>query len=190
MEELALHILDLVQNALAAGATEVVIEIKEDTAGDRLVITITDNGCGMDQEFVRRVLDPFTTTRTTRRVGLGLSLLAMAARQAGGDLQVASEKGKGTTVTATFRLQHWDRPPLGDVPATLVTVLAGAPKLDLTYRHTVDGRTFTFRAWEVQRELGGVPINDPKVLTFLKRYLEEELTSLHGGGGDDAEKLR
>lgn len=185
MEELALHILDLVQNSLAAGATEVVIEIKEDAAGDSLVITVTDNGSGMDQEFVRRVLDPFTTTRATRRVGLGLSLLAMAARQTGGDVQVSSEKGKGTTVTATFGLQHWDRPPLGDLPATLVTVLAGAPKLDLTYRHTVDGRTFTFRSREIKNRLGEVPINDPKVLTFLRRYLQEALTSLHGGGGDD-----
>ncbi|MDI3538242.1 MAG: hypothetical protein PWP12_756 [Bacillota bacterium] len=185
MEELALHILDLVQNSLAAGATEVVIEIKEDAAGDLLIITIKDNGSGMDQEFVRRVLDPFTTTRTTRRVGLGLSLLAMAARQAGGDVQISSEKGKGTTVTATFGLRHWDRPPLGDVPATLVTVLAGAPKLDLIYRHTVDDRTFTFCTREVRRELGEVPINDPKVLTFLKRYLQEALTSLHGGGGVD-----
>lgn len=185
MEELALHILDLVQNSLAAGATEVVIEIEEDSAGGSLVITITDNGCGMDQEFVRRVLDPFTTTRTTRRVGLGLSLLAMAARQAGGDVQIASEKGKGTCVTATFRLQHWDCPPLGDVPATLVTVLAGAPRLNLTYRHTVDGRAFTFRTSEIQRELGEIPINNPKVLTFLKRHLQEALESLHGGGGDD-----
>jgi len=185
MEELALHVLDLVQNSIAAGATEVVIEIEENAGGDLLVLTIKDNGSGMDQEFVRRVLDPFTTTRTTRRVGLGLSLLAMAARQAGGDVQVFSEKGQGTTVTATFRLRHWDRPPLGDMPATLVTVLAGAPKIDLIYRHTVDGRTFTFHSRELKNELGEVPINDPKVLTYLRRYFQEALTSLHGGGGVD-----
>ncbi|HHY92392.1 MAG TPA: ATP-binding protein [Firmicutes bacterium] len=188
MEELALTILDLAQNSLAAGATCLTITVEEDGAADRLTLTVTDNGRGMDPEFVRRVLDPFTTTRTTRRGGLGLALLAMTARQCEGDVSVASRKGAGTTVTATFRLRHWDRPPLGDLPATLVTILAGAPHLDLTYRHTVDGNTFTFSAHTVREELQDVPLNEPKVLVFLREYLEEALRNLHGGGEDDAQE--
>lgn len=186
MEELALHILDLAQNSLAAGATVLAITVAEDVAADRLTITIADNGRGMEPEFVRRVLDPFTTTRPTRRVGLGLSLLAMTARQCEGDVKIESEKGQGTRVTATFRLRHWDRPPLGDLPATLVTILAGAPNLDLTYRHTVAGRTFSFSARKVREELQELPLNEPKVLVFLHEYLEEALRNLHGGGKDDA----
>ena len=104
MEELALHVLDLAQNSLAAGATLVIIIINEDTMANRLTIGIEDNGRGMESEFVVQVLDPFTTTRTTRRVGLGLPLLFMTARQCGGDLTIDSEPGRGTKVTATFEL--------------------------------------------------------------------------------------
>lgn len=188
MEELALHILDLAQNSIAAGATQLKITVTEDRAGDRLTITLADNGRGMEPEFVRRVLDPFTTTRTTRRVGMGLSLLAMNARQCDGDVVVTSERGKGTTVAATFRLQHWDRPPLGDIPATLVTLMAGAPELDLTYRHIVDGREFTFSAREVREELLEVPLTDPKVLHFLRDYLKEALANLYGGENDGSQE--
>ncbi|MGI6603471.1 MAG: ATP-binding protein [Firmicutes bacterium] len=188
MEELALHLLDLAQNSLAAGASDLSIWVREDKKNDCLTIGLADNGCGMEPEFVQRVTDPFTTTRTTRRVGLGLPLLAMNARLCDGDLKIESEPGKGTRIEATFRLNHWDRPPLGNIPATLVTILAGAPECNLSYSHSVDGREFSFSAGEVRKELGEIPLTNPKVLIFLQDYLQEALTNLYGGAIDGDKK--
>lgn len=115
MKEISLNILDVAQNSLRANATEINILVFFDTAADRLTVSIKDNGCGMSQEFVSRVLDPFTTTRTTRRVGLGLPLFRQSALEAGGDLSIESREGKGTEVAAWFRTSHIDRMPLGDL---------------------------------------------------------------------------
>lgn len=181
MEELALHILDLAQNSLAAGASLIIIVINEDAATNLLTISIEDNGCGMDSELAKRVLDPFTTTRTTRRVGLGLPLLYMTARQCDGDVEILSRVGQGTKVTATFRLDHWDLPPLGDLATTMVSLLVGRPDVDLVYRHVVDGREFILDTRELKAELDPVPLTEPKVLTFLRTHIKDELAKLHGG---------
>lgn len=181
MEELALHVLDLAQNSLAAGATLVIIIINEDTMTNRLTIGIEDNGRGMESEFVVQVLDPFITTRTTRRVGLGLPLLFMTARQCGGDLTIDSEPGRGTKVTATFELDHWDLPPLGDMASTITTLLVGQSEVDFLYRHIVNGIEFRLDTRELRAELDPVPLTEPKVLTFLQAYITDELANLHGG---------
>lgn len=181
MEELALHVLDLAQNSLAAGATLVIIIINEDTMANRLTIGIEDNGRGMESEFVVQVLDPFITTRTTRRVGLGLPLLFMTARQCGGDLTIDSEPGRGTKVTATFELDHWDLPPLGDMASTITTLLVGQSEVDFLYRHIVNGIEFRLDTRELRAELDPVPLTEPKVLTFLQAYITDELANLHGG---------
>jgi signal transduction histidine kinase len=139
MEDLSLHILDIVENSLAAAAGEITIRIDEETARDRLSLEIRDNGKGMDEEMRRKVLDPFFTTRSTRRVGLGLPLLAQAARDSGGTFEVESAPGQGTTVRAVFQLSHPDRKPLGDIPATLGTILAGMPNLGLRFEYKRDG---------------------------------------------------
>jgi len=139
MEDLSLHILDIVENSIAASASEIKIVIVEDTASDQLRLEISDNGNGMDEEMRKKVLDPFVTTRTTRRVGLGLPLLAQAARESGGDLTLDSAPGRGTTVIAVFQLSHPDLKPLGDIPATLGTILAGKPELDLVFDYHRDG---------------------------------------------------
>jgi len=138
MEDLSLHILDVVENSLAASADRIEIRIAEDTAGDLLSLEITDNGRGMDAEAQRKALDPFFTTRTTRKVGLGLPLLAQAAREAGGALEVASGPGRGTTVKAKFQLSHPDLKPLGDLAATLSTIRAGRPELTLRFEYWRD----------------------------------------------------
>ncbi|NMA55702.1 MAG: ATP-binding protein [Firmicutes bacterium] len=182
MEELALHILDLVQNSLAAGATLVEITIVEDSKANCLTISIADNGCGMKKEFVDRVLDPFTTTRTTRRVGLGLPLLFMTAGQCGGGLSIDSKPGQGTKITATFELDHWDLPPLGDMAGTVTTLLVGQVEMDLLYRHIVDGLEFRLDTRELRAQLDPVPLTEPRVLTFLRAYIQGELANLHGGG--------
>ncbi len=120
MEELALHILDIAENSIAAGARHVDIRVSEDLAADRLTVEIRDNGRGMAEQVLRRAADPFFTTKGTRPVGLGLSLLEQAARAAGGSLRIQSRPGAGATVTAEFRHSHPDRQPLGDVAATLL----------------------------------------------------------------------
>lgn len=139
MEDLSLHILDVVENALAASARAVEILIVEDAAQDRLSLEIRDDGTGMDEETRRRALDPFFTTRTTRRIGLGLPLLAQAAQASGGELELDSAPGRGTTVRAVFRLSHPDRKPLGDVASTLGAILAGRPELDVRFEYRKDG---------------------------------------------------
>ena len=138
MQDLSLHILDIVENSLAASATRVEIAIVEDTREDLLSLVIRDNGRGMDAEARKQALDPFYTTRTTRRVGLGLSLLAQAAQQSGGAIEIVSEPGRGATVKAVFQLSHPDRKPLGDVAETLRTILCGRPELELRFEHKRD----------------------------------------------------
>ncbi|MCP4201487.1 MAG: ATP-binding protein [bacterium] len=141
MQDLSLHILDVVENSVAASAETIEISIVESTASDLLRLEIRDDGKGMDDEMRRKALDPFFTTRTTRRIGLGLPLLAQAARESGGSLELESAPGKGTTVRAEFQLSHPDRKPLGDMAATLGAILAGRPELDLRFEYERDGET-------------------------------------------------
>jgi len=171
MEDLSLHILDVVENSTAAGATRIEIGIREDTRGDRLVLTIRDNGRGMDPALLARVRDPFATTRTTRRVGLGLSLLDQAAREADGHLEIRSTPGAGTEVVATFRHGHVDRRPLGDLAATLITLILGNPTVDFRLEWERDGASTTVDTREIKQELGGVPITDPAVLALIRELL-------------------
>ena len=140
MQDLSLHLLDIVENSLAASASRIEITIAEDTLNDLLSLEIRDNGKGMDAEARSKALDPFFTTRTTRRVGLGLPLLAQAARQSGGTFELVSEPGRGTTVRAAFQLSHPDLKPLGDIAETLRTILVSRPELDLQFRYTQDSK--------------------------------------------------
>ena len=144
MEDLSLHILDIVENSIEAGAKEVGIHIREDIEDDLLEVIIEDDGRGMDAKAISQVRDPFYTTRKTRRVGLGLSLLEEAAREAGGNLSLRSEQGKGTRVTATFQHSHIDRKPLGDIARTLRTLIFSHPEIRFRFNHFCDGEEETF----------------------------------------------
>ena len=135
MKELSLHLLDLVENAVAAGAKRVDVVVEEDGATDRLLLSVADDGTGMPEGLLRSATDPFTTTRTTRKVGMGLPLLAAAAEQAGGRLRISSQAGRGTKVEAEFELSHIDRAPLGHIEDTVATIAALHPQLDLHYCH-------------------------------------------------------
>jgi hypothetical protein len=182
MEELSLHILDLVQNSLGAGAGCIEIVIEENTDRDLFLVEIHDNGKGMSREFVERVLNPFTTTRTTRRVGLGLSLLEMATRQCNGGIKIDSEPGRGTKVRAVFQHSHWDRAPLGNIKATLITIISANPRLRLVYSHQVNDRSFSLDTDEVVKILGeDIPLNHMAVLDWLENYLSQGLNELYGG---------
>jgi K+-sensing histidine kinase KdpD len=140
MEEISLHILDIVENSLAASAGEVRILLDEDTVRDRLRLVIQDDGEGMDETTRQQALDPFFTTKTRRRVGLGLPLLAQAARESGGSLEIESAPGEGTAIRVEFRLSHPDCKPLGEMGGTLGTILAGRPGLDLVFEHRRDSQ--------------------------------------------------
>jgi anti-sigma regulatory factor (Ser/Thr protein kinase) len=179
VRELALHVLDILQNTVEAGATRVTLRIHEDVPADRLTIVVTDNGRGMDAATIARVTDPFYTTRTTRHVGLGLPLYGMAAEQAGGRLQIESQPGVGTTVEAAFQLSHPDRQPLGDMAGTLLAFLLSERTPELRYAHRLidtapsGDRTFEFDTADIRAELGDVPFSHPAVAQWLAEYLEE-----------------
>ena len=174
MQQLSQHVLDLAQNAVEAGARHVGIEVVEDLSGDRLTIRVVDDGRGMDEATIRRATDPFYTTRSTRRVGLGLSLLSAAAEAAGGGMCVESRLGQGTTVEATFQRSHLDRAPLGDLPGTLLVLVVGNPEVTFRYRHVADGREFEFDGGEVRAAAGELWPGHPAVLRWLREALAED----------------
>jgi 3',5'-nucleoside bisphosphate phosphatase len=171
MEDLALHILDIAQNSLEAGAGEIEIEIVENLREDRLTIRVRDNGRGMDSETAAKVTDPFFTTRTTRRVGLGLPLMAAASKAAGGALRIDSKLGQGTTVLATFRHGHIDRAPLGDLEATLMVLLAGQPDKDVLFRHQVEDRVFEMDSRDFRA--ADIDLSSPIGLTTLREAIRK-----------------
>jgi hypothetical protein len=173
MQELSLHILDLVQNSLTAGATVVTVLVKEDLEQNRMRIVVKDNGCGMTPERCQAALDPFVTSRTSRKVGLGLPLFQAAAKQAGGWLQISSQVGKGTTVQVEFQHDHLDRAPLGDMAETLVSILALNADCRLIYQHTRGDREFRLDSEEIRGILGEVPPSHPEVVNWLLEYIRE-----------------
>jgi anti-sigma regulatory factor (Ser/Thr protein kinase) len=178
VRELSLHILDLLENAVEAGASRIEIRIEEDLETDWIVIEIGDNGRGMSQELIERTLDPFYTTRKTRHVGLGLPLFLDAARRCGGDLVIQSKPGKGTRVRATFRRSHIDRAPLGDLPTAFLAILLSEHSVDLDFCHKVASQEFRFDSSEIRKELENVPLTHPKVWDWLLHILREGEASL------------
>jgi len=149
MEDLSLHILDIVENSIMASAGRVEISIELDTAADLLTLEISDDGRGMDEQTLKKALDPFFTTRTTRRVGLGLALLAQAARESGGEMDVSSRPNEGTRVRATFRLSHPDCKPMGDIAETIQTLVLSHPEINFVFQQKTDGSIHRFDSREI-----------------------------------------
>ncbi len=178
MEDLSLHILDIAENSLSAGATLIQITVTEDTGRDLLTVVVSDNGRGMSRKTSMSVADPFYTTRTTRRVGLGLPLLAEAAKAANGDMTVTSDPGKGTTITASFQLNHIDRKPVGPMADTIVAVIAARPDVDVVYRHDRDGVSVMLDTREIRERSGGLPLNSTRMLGFIREYVAQEENEL------------
>ena len=179
MEELSLHIMDIVQNSITAGASLIEVEIDEDAAEDKLTIAVTDNGCGMDEDTLARVCDPFTTGRTTRRVGLGIPLFKLAAEQTGGEFLIESERGRGTRVRAVFGYSHIDRQPLGDMVSTMHQLVTAHEAVDILYIHRVGEREFRLDTREIKELLGGVSLAEHEVMVWLLEYLKENEASLY-----------
>jgi anti-sigma regulatory factor (Ser/Thr protein kinase) len=171
MEDLSLHILDVAENGITAGANLIEISVTEDLKADRLAITIEDNGRGMEPEFLAKVLDPFVTTRTTRKVGLGLSLLQQTAQEADGDLEISSAPGAGTKVTVLMSLGHIDRKPMGNMAETMTTLIEGHPEVDFVFQHRKNSKAYLLDTRELRAELEEIPLNTPEVIALIRENL-------------------
>ena len=181
MNELSLYILDLVQNSVTAGAKHISIVITIDTAADRLTIVIQDDGCGMSEELLSKVTSPFTTTRTTRKVGLGIPMIMQLCQMCEGHFDIQSEVGRGTVLTLGFPLAHVDLPPMGSLPETMLTLVNGTPEgIEFKLVYTVDENSFDFDTEEVRQMLGSdVPLNTPEVLGWIRDYIKENIEEAH-----------
>lgn len=179
MKELSLNILDITQNSITAGASRIAITLDEDARG-WLTLTIADNGCGMTDEVLRRVRDPFYTTRKTRKVGMGISLMQLAAEQTGGTLAIESVHQSvdparhGTTLTATFDTGSIDFPPLGDIVETLCVTIQGHPEVDYCFTHITPVRTVRLDTAELRTVLGDVSLGEFAVIQWIREYLREQ----------------
>jgi len=178
LRELSLHILDIAENGITAGADCIHIMIEESRADNRLKIVIRDNGRGMPPEKLARLTDPFVTTRTTRRVGMGLSLLAAAAQRCNGELTVTTKPKEGTEVVATFQYNHIDRAPLGDIAATMAALIMGNPDIDFVYTHRIDGNEFDLDTREIRKEMPDLALTDPGVIRHLADATRRSLRQL------------
>jgi anti-sigma regulatory factor (Ser/Thr protein kinase) len=178
MRELSLHILDILQNSIAAGATRVIVSVEADSRTNRLTIRIIDNGRGMNPDFVSKVRDPFVTTRTTRKVGLGIPLFAAAAEACDGGLTIESQPGHGTTISTVFALNHIDRAPFGDITSTMVDAIVANPEISFRYEQRVDGLQFSLDTDEIHTELCEVPITDLAVIKWIKDYMTQQITAV------------
>ncbi len=180
MEDISLHVLDIAENSITAGATRIVIRLVYRRDENSLIVEIIDNGKGMPQELAEKALDPFVTSRTTRSVGLGLSLLAQSARETGGDITIKSAPGVGTVVSAQFRPGHIDMKPLGDISETLAVLIVGNPEIDFAFTYDYDKSepAFSFDTREIRADLGNIPINAPEVISVLRENLRVALNDI------------
>ena len=179
MRELSLNILDVAQNSITAGASLITIEVAENTVDKTMLIGIYDNGKGMSEEQVKSVIDPFFTTRTTRKVGMGIPLFKMAAEQTGGRLEIKSEIGVGTEVRAYFKTDNVDFTPLGDVASTVQMLITMNTDRDFLYKHSVDGKEFVADTREIKAILGDVPLDTYEVSQWLIDFIKENTEVLY-----------
>jgi len=181
MTEISLNVLDVANNSIRANASLIEITVCVNSKLDVLTVTITDNGCGMTQEQISHVEDPFFTTRTTRKVGLGVPFFKFAALSTGGSFQISSEPGIGTKVVAVFGLSHIDRMPLGDMCSTIRTLITMNTQIDFLYIYEFNGNRFQLDTREFREILGDVPFQVPEVSAYIKEYLEENQKEVDGG---------
>jgi anti-sigma regulatory factor (Ser/Thr protein kinase) len=178
MRELSLNVLDIAQNSVSADASLIEIELIEDTENHSLLIGIYDNGKGMTPEQVENVRDPFFTTRTTRKVGMGIPLFKFAAEMTGGSFEIDSEVGVGTKVKAYFKTDHLDFTPVGDMTSTMMSLITMNLHIDFLYRRSLDGREFTLDTRQLKEILGDVPMNEPGIAMWITQYINENTKQL------------
>ena len=178
MKELSMHVYDLMENSTAANSTLVKLTIRDSLKDNIYHFTIEDNGKGMSPEFLAKVTDPYTTSRTTRKVGLGLPLIKMNTENCGGGMKIESTVGKGTTLQFWFQHNHWDRPPMGDLSGTIVMLCAAHQDIHIIYQHITDEGDFVFDTDEIHEALDGMDMNDVKVYKWLKDMVQENLEEI------------
>jgi len=179
MNELSLYILDLTQNSVTAGADEIHISVSFDPDSDTLTVVIQDNGCGMDEALLKKVTSPFTTTRKTRKVGLGIPMIKQLCEMCEGTFQLESTVNVGTRLTLTFKASHVDLPPMGDLPETLVALINGSPEnIDFIFSYVRGQDSFDFDTREIRQVLGDVGLNTPDVLVWIREYVTEGLQAI------------
>jgi hypothetical protein len=178
MKDLAPHILDILQNSVTAGATLVKFNIDEIPAEDKYQDKFSDNGKGIDAEIAQQVTDPFFTTRTTPKVGLGLPLLKQNAERTGGYMKIYSLPGKGTRVGVEFGFKHIDRLPTGDIAGTMALTVSSYPEIDFIYTHSTPSGIFNFNTIEIKETMEKLPVCNPKVITFMKNLIRDNLKEI------------
>ncbi len=178
MKDISLHILDIIQNSISAKATLIEVYIDTNYFTDTYKITITDNGKGINPEMLKTVTDPYTTTRKTRRVGLGIPLLKMNAELSGGSFSISSQVNKGTTLQACFKPQHIDCLPEGDIPGTILLLVTTNPNIDFIYNYTTPKGTYNFDTRQIKQILQDIPITQPEVRKHIKQMLIENIERL------------
>lgn len=181
MRELSLNVMDVAQNSVRAQASLVYLTVTESDRDDNLTICISDNGCGMTQEQVQQVIDPFFTTRTTRKVGLGVPLFKLSAEQTGGSFDIKSKVGEGTTTTASYVKSSVDMTPLGDINSTVELLIRCNPDIDFVFSHSTDSGSFTLDTRELREVLGDVSLDTPDVLEWIAQFLKENTNIIYGG---------
>ena len=178
MKELSMHVYDLMENSTAADSSEVRLTIKDSLKENVFHFTIEDDGKGMSPDFLAKVTDPYTTSRTTRKVGLGLPLIKMNSEHCGGGFAIESELGRGTTLRFWFQHDHWDRPPMGDFTGTIVMLVSQHEDIHFIITYQTDTGTFVFDTDEVKDALGGMSMNDIAIIRYLKEFVSENLKEI------------
>ena len=176
MEEICAHIMDIAANSLAAKSKHIMISIEKDRSKNLLSIRFKDDGKGMDEEMVKRVTDPFFSTKKGKKVGLGIPLLKGTAETCGGQFDLNSKLGEGVEISASFQLDHPDLPPLGNLRDTIMVLVVGNPDVDFSFTYRGDGEQFSLYTKEMREIIGdGIPLNHPEVVKFLSNFLDEKL---------------
>ena len=179
MKDLSLHVMDILQNSTRAKATLIKFTIIENEEQDIYELIFEDNGCGMSEETLQRVTDPFFTTRTVRKVGLGIPLLKQNCEKTGGRFSISSQVGVGTEVHAVFSHKHIDRPALGDIATTIVYTASAYPDIHFIYKHIHNDKEYVFDTQEIAEVLDGISIQNPEIIAYLVEMVRENLKEIN-----------
>jgi len=179
LKELSLHILDIAENSISASSTQITIAVLEDIANDRLRICVTDNGKGMSEEMAQKIMDPFVTSRTTRKVGLGIPLLKAAAEICNGFLKIESELGIGTKLTVEFQRSHIDRMPMGDLPETIMQLVVSNPEINFIFIYSVNELEQIFNDKLIKQAFIDLSLTEPQILNYIKEQIESGYYEIH-----------
>jgi hypothetical protein len=178
VEDLCFHLLDLVQNSAAAGALNIGLNVTESAQGDRLTLEVADDGRGMDRQTREKVQDPFFTSKSFKKVGLGIPLLKATAQLCGGDFRITSRVGRGTKVRARLQKNHLDCPPLGNLEETLISMLVSLDPINMRFTYRSEKGKFAVASVDIRRQVGDLHFSHPEIYKFLKDYIHEGLGRL------------